>query len=583
MSGRIAYRKCIKKYLPLVANILDEKMLKKGIIHFTTINNTYCLCIFLFLKLNSFKFDQFENLLKFILFSSFEKQFVVFQQKYTMSEKKIFSEKNLEDLKSKINANICIFHESNGCFYQIYKTQKLINSNCLKLVFKDDNIFSLIVRNFDLEKPYSTFCDKCLKSFSRKSILTHNCIFKKCLVCFKHKCFPDENYPKQRCRQCFKMTNSTQCFKTHKELNKAECKLTSQCHKCFKIFRGKVHECGKKFCKGCFSIHNDKFCSLNKITQPKTFYNHFICLTFSNQLYMIANIQNSSLCIFNKQKSRQTYYSICESADLKLENTITCFKLDLCHIMKQLKITGHRQKFFCDDNFFLYISRNIDSKFQFKKGQLTECVNTFGLFCKIECFMNIHPILIWHKIETNSFNPLFLIETSEMSTTKNCQSFNFDHFLKEIFHNDEELYTKIYRYKNKIQEIQHCSYFKFGIKNLTHRLCLYKIAFNTLKLIFINLAQSQKVMCKTNFQCLDFSSLTAIGKYFWDNSLLHQNLPILPCELDNSIYNSSKVEICFANAFIKTHRCHVKFIKSFISNDGQQFYIDNLSADIVSK
>ena len=565
--------------------ILDQDMLKKGILQFKTLNNSYILCIFLFLKLNSFQNFGIENLLKFILFSNIQKEYIAFQQTKTLPQKFLFNENFIENLKSKIHANISIFHEAKGSFFPIYKTKKLINSNCLKLVFTDNNTFCLIIRSFDLEKPFSIYCEKCLKSYSRKSILTHNCIVKKCLVCFQERCEPnfDETKLKQVCPQCFKMSNSDECFEKHKELTKTECKLTSQCQNCFKTYRGTMHQCQTKFCKGCFSFHTGIFCTLSRVVLPKKFLNYFICLTFSNFLFMVCDL-DSFVCIFNRQISRQMFYVLGQNSDLILKETITCFKLDFHHIMHKLKIKGQKQKFFCDEDFFSYISRNIDCKFKFKKGQLTECVDTLGLFCKIESFINIHPILIWHKIENESFNPLYLKETAKMNKTKNCKSFKFEDFLNELYFNDQDLFSKLYKYNNSnnVLDIQQCSYLNFGINNLNHRLRLYKIAFVALKSNFISLSESQKIMYKSNFQCLDFSSLAAIGKFFWDNSLLQQNLPILPCDLDNSIKNSSKVEICFVKAFLKTHTCNVKFIKSFISNDGKQFSIDRLSSDLVS-
>ena len=583
MSGRIAYRKCIKKFIPIASSIVCLERLKKGIIYFKTINNSYMLCLFLFIKLNSFQVDKNDNLLKFILFSSFEKKFSAFQEKYKLPEKFEFNESFIENIKAVFNANICIFHESHEKFYPIYKTQKLINSKCIKLLLTEENTFSLIIRNFDLEKKFSIFCEICLKSYQRKSIRSHKCLYRKCLICFEQDCEPDEMEPKQVCPQCFKRSNSNKCFEIHQQLTKTECKSTTQCHKCLKIFRGNLHQCGKRFCKACFSLHNEQFCSLNKVTLPRTYFRHFICLAFSNTLFLIGDLHSTFVCLFNRQTSRQMYYKVCPNGKLVLENTLTCFKLDFFDIMKRLDISGPRKKFFCDEDFFSYISQNLDCTFQFKKGQLTECLNTFGLFCKIEAFVTIHPVLIWYKNETESINPLFLKPTKEMLKTRSCKIFNFDDYLDELYFNDSELFSKLYSFKHLENDIKQCSYLQFGKNNLNYRLSLYKIAFKTLKSTFKAITESQKIVCKNNFQCFDFSSLAAIGKFFWDNSLLNENLPILPNNLDCSLKCSSKVEICFAKAFIKSHKCDAKFIKSFVSNDGRQFHVDKLSSDIVSR
>ena len=49
---------------------------------------------------------------------------------------------------------------------------------------------------------------------------------------------------------------------------------------------------------------------------------------------------------------------------------------------------------------------------------------------------------------------------------------------------------------------------------------------------------------------------------------------------DNSIVNTSKQEISLALAFLKKHKKHSKYIQTFVNNDGQQYRINNLSADI---
>ena len=129
MISRIGYKKCIKQYIPLMETILDQDMLKKGILQFKTLNNSYILCIFLFLKLNSFQNFGIENLLKFILFSNIQKEYIAFQQTKTLPQKFLFNENFIENLKSKIHANISIFHEAKGVsFIGLFKIFKNIKA-----------------------------------------------------------------------------------------------------------------------------------------------------------------------------------------------------------------------------------------------------------------------------------------------------------------------------------------------------------------------------------------------------------------------------------------------------------------------
>ncbi len=163
-------------------------------------------------------------------------------------------------------------------------------------------------------------------------------------------------------------------------------------------------------------------------------------------------------------------------------------------------------------------------------------------------------------------------------------SFNFDEYLNEICINDHKLYQKLETFRYKTNIVKKDTYFQFGFKNTTIRLLLYKQAFLCLNKIYSKIAQYQSIELSKDNACLDFSGLPAIGKYFWDSSLINHNLPILPAgNFDKSLNCSSKAEIVFCKAFLRTHNCHFKFIKSFVSNNGQQFRVDNLSSDLVKQ
>ena len=540
--------------------------------------------------------------------NEFIKKYKIFDKEYLKTKTLTFL---LNHISNKIKTTILLFSNKNENFVKvIYKTDEYINKLPIKLLF-DNNHCIFIIDNNNLEGKRLCFCDFCFKSFS--NIKLHKCQRKKCINC--HLYFQKINKKSKeltclskivkntyfQCNYCSKIIENLDCVKRHKELTKTYCSKVLFCKLCnINYSNYNNHECGKKFCKKCFSNHKPElFCSTIYKANKKIKKHCFIC----DIHYKEENIIYLNICQIENTKYINIYYFnyldkiykklIIDRTNYKTvyENLKTFnFKLSIENVLQEIDVINLKPKVLVDKITFKCIidQLNLESfKLFSRKNNINKIECKYYSIAEIEDYIDFDSVYLLKKLKFNQC-PLYLIKPIKLLNMnfKDVLSFiDIDDFTKEYKNSDLDMFEYIYTYKDSVKIIQNETLESFYLNGSKLKLIILFETF--IKMDFFLKSLADKIDINMNKPInkfdtmLNFSSFSSSIFSIFLSTLENQKQPTTSSSIPGTIYNTSKYEICFCIILNKFHKQKYPkhLVKSYINGNGQQFQVGKFSVD----
>ena len=486
--------------------------------------------------------------------------------------------KFIEYVSSKQKTNTVLFKkkQQGRHFEKLITFSHVVNAEFAFLAFIDNNV-GLVVTNKNIICQNKTLCTICLKDVTSYIFQGHICKLKKCKLCFRYvkDCRSNDVFDIFKvCNECEKPFTNHDCFIVHKSLTKSLCKLIKYCKQCQTFYRS-THKCFMKMCTYCFRFHegNNDFCLLRPYKIKPIYKRYSLAFKTENTLcfYDLNHFH-----VFVREHSR-IYSFKCQGETFVKIKEFYFAKWDALTFLCNFIELRNSELIYSDDDFmdFLLTTKQNISNVKSKDSIIFRCSIQNLLFCRLSNLIKLNALAIVQKsgLKVN----LYLVIKSKYAYRKKLLNENiylealldenstFSIFLK----NQDKMFTVF----QKLEFIDYCTMHHFT------NCMIYKELFSVIDTI--------GTKCSKLFQCstesgtfINFTSLAKFGQNFLLLSMQNSNIISLPVGPDKSIYNTSRAEICFARAMSLVHKNHIDSLYSYVTRNGQQFSVGNLSADV---
>lgn len=467
------------------------------------------------------------------------------------------------------------------------------------LLFEKDHV--CFAYNFKL-KPNSTFCYICIRNVRNGY---HNCKKKMCRLCCRYISSKSENHTQDVCHSmnisdtsiacttCNNIFTNESCFKMHSTLKRKRkfCLDYYRCSDCSQFVRNgdsEEHIHNNRFCSTCKKYHkNDSICYIsgmhfNKIKSKNDYKFLSVCLTLEgNPLFGIVSDINSGNC-WTKVYLTNTYNGT-DKSSIELGD-----KLSLTSIVNYLqgcKKGGRSMYIWCDRYTLNCLLSQIDSELtelSFGRHGTVSGFTVLNLhFRTLEGFIDLKPHIIAYLLNENMAKVVLPRNLTEATILANewitVDNTNYD--IQSYIGSKREHYDQLKVDINNISELSaYAADIFIQMSEFTFSIYLNSI----FKLIEFYNSIKTKLSLKSNSFMLEHNSLAMAGNYLYRSMLANDSLPVINANMSNYIKNSSRIEFCTVELLKRLHQLtckHRPSMSSLITNNGQQFKINQYSAD----
>ena len=550
--------------------------------------------------------DQFQSIVTFE--KKFKTKYKIFDEAYLKTKTISYV---LHYLSIRIKQDILLFSFLNGNNLKMfYATDNYKNTLPIKLLL-DKNHCVFIFDYTNLEGKRFIFCDFCRKSFT--NIIQHKCKRDKCINCHLYLTKLNENMYEKicfskiikdtfiQCNNCKKIMVNTECADRHKKLTMSNCSFVMFCIVCEKNFsKNKNHECGKKFCKKCFSVHSSQLFCATKLKKKKSIQSTiFLCdFKFESDLVhsiTISQFEKSNQIILFQFKVNDNFYTkiVIDRSNFKIVSEIKYdynSRLDIEDIIQEIDIVNLKPTFLLDKKALNFLMNTLDLyqfKIYAKNSNVYKIATKFYTISTYQEYINFDEVYILKQLGID-LCPFYLIEPNVLKNydfTETLTNITIDDFTKKYVNSDLSMYEYLQSNQGKLLELVEITknHF-FKISSIT-KLIVFFEAFEKmdsfLKIVSNNMDKKLKNRINKYESLFKFPSFSSAIFSIFLSSITKQKLPTLPSIVPGTIYNTSKYEIAFCKVLNDHHKKKFKnhSICSYVNGDGRQFQIGKLSVD----
>ena len=496
-------------------------------------------------------------------------------------------------------------------YYEIALKSSNLDNKALKskiplYLYLENNHVSLVY-NFKLRRN-SLFCQICVKQIGQNRY--HHCKQKLCRLCkmpyndvdvmsTENVCFSKSVLDTDiTCHICNNHFYNQSCYIKHKQrrCRGTFCLPYYKCQECNVYVRNSKnnaiqHIHNNSFCMRCKQLHDKtELCYINSVHSNKKMVTNdyfFASIAFSQNgvalfcmVYKLKTDRTSSIVYLtnNYMGENLTSDNICKSENICLSK--------LLYYFQNINRKGKNQ-IFCTPETLQYLLNCVsaeNSEVFVGHDESAMSVKIKNCFFKsIKPYINIKinelAFLLNHNIAKllipSNVTDHNIVKNAFITVTKN------DYDISVILGTKIDQYRKLKEDLNKIEDTENYAGDIF-ITVSKYQFNIYIESIFNLLSFYERIKSNLGVLAKSYL--FEHVSLAQAGNYLFRSCLEYRQLPVIDQQNDRKIKNSSKIEYCAVTILKDLHMItcgDITKIRSTLTNNGEQYRVSNLSADIV--